>query len=119
MNAPVSCAGFSNAHLTTMCNALAALGGHRGGKPRLKSISLGPPRELTASEGGSRLQTIAISAECMAALKAMIMGLTSLDLVVVYGLSPEQTEALRAAVPIGMEMDTSGEAFLRLSSSSV
>jgi hypothetical protein len=55
----------------------------------------------------------------MAALKAMIMGLTSLDLVVVYGLSPEQTEALRAAVPIGMEMDTSGEAFLRLSSSSV
>ena len=116
---PISSAGFSNAHLTSMCNALAALGGLRDDKPRLKYISLGPPRELLASEGGSQLQTVSFSADCMAALTAMITTLTPLDLVVVYGLSPEQTEALRAAVPADMEVDTSGEACLRLRSTSM
>jgi hypothetical protein len=119
MNVPISCAGFSNAHLTSMCNALAALEGLRRDKPRLKFISLGPPRELIACEGGFQLRTVSFSADCMAALTAMIATLSSLDLVVVYGLSPEQTEALRAAVPADMEVDTSGEACLRLSSTSM
>ena len=88
-------------------------------KPRLKYISLGPPRELIACEGAFQLQTVSFSADCMAALTAMIATLSSLDLVVVYGLSPEQTEALRAAVPADMEVDTSGEACLRLSSTSM
>ena len=96
-----------------MCKALGTLG-----KAKLKHISIGPPRDCVAAAEGCLMQIVPFSDECLAALADMILRLTSVDSVVIYGLSPEQTEALCAAAPCRLQPDASNDECLRLSSAS-
>ena len=105
-------AGFSNPQLISMCDLLGTMG-----KDKLKHLSIGPPRDPTVTAEGCQLQSVPFSDECLAAIASMLKSLTSVDLVVIHGLSPEQTEALSAAVPSGLHSNTS-DGCLRLSSAS-
>lgn len=96
-----------------MCNALGAMG-----KAKLKHVSIGPPRDLCVTAEGCQLQAVPFSDECLAAIASMVGSLTSMDLVVIHGLSPEQTEALCAAAPSRLHSNTSDDGCLRLSSAS-
>lgn len=95
-----------------MCLLLGTMG-----KDKLKHISIGPPRDLIVTAEGCQLQCVPFSDECLAAIASMIRILTSVDLVVIHGLSLEQTEALGAAAPSRLHGNTT-DGCLRLSSAS-
>ena len=58
------------------------------------------------------------SDECLAAIASMVKSLTSVDLVVIYGLSQEQLGALCAAAPSRLVSNEYDDGCLRLSSAS-
>ncbi len=98
-----------------MCSALATLGGL---KAKLKHVSIGPPREDMVIAERRQLHNVPFSEDCLAAVGRMLKSMPSLDLVVIYGLSAEQTEGLCAAAPSTLQRDASGDGCLRLSSAS-
>ncbi len=106
-------AGFSNAHLVSMCSVLVTLASTAS---QLKHISIGPPKEYTAD--AAQLQDVPFSDSCVAALSNVLTSLRSLALAVIHGLSSEQRTAICAAAPSRLHREAPDEEFLRLSSDS-
>ena len=106
-------AGFSNAHLVSMCSALVS---STTSASQLKHISIGPPREYMAD--GAQPQDVPFSDSCVAALSNVLTSLRSLALAVIHGLSSEQRSAVHAAAPSRLHREGPDEDCLRLSSES-